>query len=85
MGIQPMKVVVSRHGGLWEGVTSGDWKTGRGDVQVPEGATVADLLRLLGMDRQLVCMIVVDGQASTLEARLAEGSTVDLIPPIVGG
>ena len=26
MGIQPMKVVVSRHGGLREGETSGDWK-----------------------------------------------------------
>jgi molybdopterin converting factor small subunit len=59
--------------------------TGRQEVRLPDGATIADLIRHLEVDEQLVCMVAVNGRAAEPETLLADGDSVDLIPPITGG
>jgi sulfur carrier protein ThiS len=56
-----------------------------GRVSVPEGAKVEDLLKGLGINQELVMLIVLDGELADLESPLSEGMAVELIPPISGG
>jgi len=85
-----IRVRVRFHGGLWEGVPGGvpgRWSVGRRDVALPDGATVADLIRLLDLDvdARLVCLVAVNGHTVELSRGLADGDSVDLVPPIAGG
>mgnify|MGYP005848524891 CR=1 FL=1 len=83
-----MRVRVRRHDTSWEGVPGGApgrWSEGRQEVDLPDGATVADLVRLLQVDERLVCLVAVNGRAVGQTATLADGDAVDLIPPITGG
>lgn len=57
----------------------------RADVEVPETATVGDVVDVLGAPRALAFAVLVDGIQSTLEAPLAPGSEVTLMPPFAGG
>lgn len=59
----------------------GDWIT----VELPPGATVADLLERLGIPKDHAKMCVVDGQQSALDRVLQAGSSVALFPPLAGG
>jgi molybdopterin converting factor small subunit len=59
--------------------------TGRQEVTLPDDATIADLIRQLEVDEQLVCLVAVNGRAAEPATLLAEGDYVDLIPPITGG
>lgn len=83
-----MRVQVRLHGCSWEGFPSGTaerWVVGRQEVALPEGATLADLIRLLQVDEPLVCLVTVNGRAAGMGNTLADGDSVDLIPPITGG
>ena len=56
-----------------------------GKVDVEEGSKVDDLLRVLGIDSDLVMLIVVSGKLGGLDTPLSNGIEVELIPPISGG
>jgi molybdopterin converting factor small subunit len=51
-----------------------------------EGATdVGSLLRKIGIDGELVMLVVINGALGDMESTLSDGMTVELIPPISGG
>ena len=54
-------------------------------MDVPDGVTVAELLRLLGVNAADVHLIMVNGQGSAPERVLAGNDRVGLFPPIGGG
>ena len=56
-----------------------------GRISVPEGTRVEDLLKRLGINQELVMLVVLDGELADLESPLSEGMAVELIPPISGG
>jgi molybdopterin converting factor small subunit len=59
------------------------------EVDLPAGATVADLAQqlaaTLGAPAELVRSAFVNNQAAKLETPLADGDQVGLFPPVVGG
>ena len=57
----------------------------RGELDVPEGSAVGDVVDALGAPRSLVFALLVDGVQSHLDRVLEEGSEVTLMPPFAGG
>ncbi len=58
-----------------------------GFVEVPEGSTLGDLLRLLRVPfrRGAVLLTMVNYERSPLSRTLAEGDTVSFLSPVAGG
>jgi molybdopterin converting factor small subunit len=54
-------------------------------VDLPAGATAADLVPALHLPGQLVRHAFINNQQKTLETLLADGDKVNLFPPVVGG
>lgn len=83
-----MWVRLRRHDSSWEGTIGGApgrWVSGTLEVELPDGATVADLLTTACVDEHLVCLVVVNGRSVDRSAMLSGGDSVDLIPPVTGG
>jgi molybdopterin converting factor small subunit len=60
----------------------------RGDtlaVELPDGATVADLLVRLGIPSEHGRMVVAGGEQVALQATLEDGQDVNLFPQLAGG
>jgi molybdopterin converting factor small subunit len=57
----------------------------RAQVELPEGATVGDLVDHLGAPRRLVFSVLVDGRQAQLGSALEPGAEVTLMPPFAGG
>lgn len=55
------------------------------EVDLPEGATLADLLRALQVPDEEVKMTFVNGLAQTEDWQLKDGDEVGIFPPIAGG
>ena len=56
------------------------------DLELPQGATLADLLAKLGVPAEEVHLSLVDGRiVHDRDLRLSEGSRVGLFPPVGGG
>jgi sulfur carrier protein ThiS len=56
-----------------------------GRMALEEGSRVEDLLQGLGIDSDLVMLVVIDGVLGDIDSVLDEGAAVELIPPISGG
>jgi sulfur carrier protein ThiS len=56
-----------------------------GKLEIRDSATVDDVFRELGIDGDLVMLIVVDGELADVDSRLRDGARLELIPPISGG
>ena len=54
-------------------------------VDMPQGATVSDLLTRLGIDQVEVGVLMVNGHAGSFNTQLATGDRLTIIPPIGGG
>lgn len=54
-------------------------------VELPEGATVADLAPALDLPSDLVRSAFVNNEVRGEDWRLADGDNVSLFPPVVGG
>jgi sulfur carrier protein len=54
-------------------------------VDVPDGATVLDVMRQLGVPDDVPCVSVVDGTRATAETVLRDGETLSVFPPLTGG
>ena len=65
--------------------------TPQADVEVPAGATLADVLDALvvlhgGVARVLpACSFLLDGVSATPASQVGAGRTVDVLPPFSGG
>jgi sulfur carrier protein ThiS len=55
------------------------------DYETPDGATVRDLTRKLGVPDELATVIIVNGSAVTPDDALVDSDRLTLIPPIAGG
>ena len=55
------------------------------EVELPEGATVADLLDKLQIPLQDVGIVMVNARSGTFQQKLQAGDRITLIPPIGGG
>jgi molybdopterin synthase sulfur carrier subunit len=54
-------------------------------VELPDGATVGQLVRLLGLPEEEVKMIFVNGIVRDREHVLADGDELGIFPPVGGG
>ena len=54
-------------------------------VNLPEGATVGDLLRRLRIPDEASCLLLVNGHNADSTVRLEPDDIVAVLPPLVGG
>jgi molybdopterin synthase sulfur carrier subunit len=55
------------------------------EVELPEGAQVADLVPALKLPGEIVRSVFVNNEAAQLQTALKDGDQVGLFPPVVGG
>jgi sulfur carrier protein ThiS len=77
-----MRVSFSATGSLRDYLPAAD---GVAEIELPPGATVADLLQQLGITWGEVGIVVVNGEMTDEEAVLRAGDRVELIAPVGGG
>lgn len=58
---------------------------GEGEVSLPEGATVRDLLARLSLPPGVEAVVLVNGRRPVGDERLSPGDHVVLFPPMEGG
>jgi molybdopterin synthase sulfur carrier subunit len=58
---------------------------GAGRVELPDGATVRDLLRRLRIPDEVPRLLLVNGRDVDPAVPLSPGDVVDVLPPLVGG
>ncbi|MEA2476790.1 MAG: sulfur-carrier protein [Actinomycetota bacterium] len=78
-----MRITVVCFGALRERVPG----AGEGPVEIdlPDGASVADVVEALSIPRALASMVLVDGNRVELDEVVSEGAAVTLMPPFAGG
>ena len=54
-------------------------------LEMPDGTTVADVIRSLQIPIRLERLTVVNGRDAPSEHRLADGDVLSLFPPLAGG
>jgi molybdopterin converting factor small subunit len=54
-------------------------------VELPEGATVGDLLKHLGIPDGMAALLLVNGTHQPPETVLKDGETLAMFPPLAGG
>jgi sulfur carrier protein ThiS len=79
-----MQVQVKLYGTLGKRVSGYDHRRGLA-VEVPEGATVRDLLAQLAIPLKRVGVVSLDGRLAGKKAPLAPGVLVKVFHPIFGG
>ncbi len=55
------------------------------EVELPEGAVVADLVPALKLPTNIVRSAFVNNEVAQLQTVLQNGDTIGLFPPVVGG
>lgn len=63
-------------------------RQGRFDIrtsELPPGATVGDVIEMLGLSAKEVTLIFVNGVHGAFGTQLRDGDTVALFPPVGGG
>ena len=55
------------------------------DVELQDGATVGDLLEVLGIPGDRACMVVMENARCERDAPVKPGVLVDVFPPLAGG
>ncbi len=58
---------------------------GPGEMTLPAGATVNDLVLKLGLEKELIGLIVVNKRQRGYEDKLQDGDLVELFSPMAGG
>ena len=79
-----MKVTIVCFGAMREYLPD-DADGNRATIDVPDGASVGDLVDALGAPRRLVHALLVDEVQGDLAQRLHEGAAVTLMPSFSGG
>ena len=60
-------------------------KDGAGTLDVPEGATVKEVLTCLGLPEKTPKIVQINGEQKSLDDPLAEGDILSVFPPMAGG
>ena len=60
-------------------------REGATTIDIPDGATVRELARGLGVPPDLERVILVNGRDASPDQPLHEGDVVSLFPPLAGG
>ena len=58
---------------------------GVAELEIPDGSTVTDVTRQLGIPHSLARVVLVNGRDADAEARLAHRDVVTIFPPLAGG
>jgi sulfur carrier protein ThiS len=79
-----MKVKVKLNGTL--GQRFPDYQHSQGiEVEIPDGATVKDLLTLLGISESQRAVVIVEGRIQEAEGKIRRGVPVYVLQAIHGG
>lgn len=78
-----MKVTVRCFGSLREHLP--DPAAGAIELELPAGATIADVLAALGIEERAVHAALLDGARATGVKGLSDGAELTLMPPFTGG
>ena len=62
-----------------------DSRDGAAILEVPEGSTVHDVVRRLGIPADLERVTLLNGGDSAPDARLRPGDVLTVFPPLAGG
>ena len=54
-------------------------------LEVADGSTVADVVRLLAIPDDMPFIVMVDGRDAALDRPLGDGDVLSLFPPLAGG
>ena len=54
-------------------------------LEVADGSTVADMVRLLGIPDDMPFIVMVDGRDAAFDRPLGDGDVLSLFPPLAGG
>jgi len=54
-------------------------------VELPEGATVGDLLKHLAIPAEIAALLLVNGTHRPPETVLKDGEVIAMFPPLAGG
>ena len=60
-------------------------RAGAAELELPEGSTVTEVTRCLGIPPDLARVVLVNGRDMGPEARLAARDVVTIFPPLAGG
>jgi molybdopterin converting factor small subunit len=60
-------------------------RDGAAELELPEGSTVTEVTRCLGIPPDLARVVLVNGRDIGSEARLAARDVVTIFPPLAGG
>jgi sulfur-carrier protein len=60
-------------------------KDGLARVDVPDGASIAEVIRLLGIPSGLDRVLLLNGVEAEPEYPLSAGDIIDIFPPLAGG
>lgn len=60
-------------------------RDGAVELEIPEGSTVAEITRLLGIPADLARVVLVNGRDIGPEAPLGARDVVTIFPPLAGG
>lgn len=84
-----MRVTLKLFASLQDRLPLADRVTGKTAVELPTGATVADLIASQGLPEKSCHLVLVDGVYVAPDERvhkiLHEGTTVAIWPPVAGG
>jgi sulfur-carrier protein len=80
-----MKVHVRLYAGLGQTLGRAAPSGAPLEVDLPEGATLADLMMSLGLAQEAIKTVFVDGRMRAFNYRLAPEQRVGIFPPIGGG
>ena len=62
-----------------------DGRDGTAELEIPEGSTVIDVTRHLGIPPDLARVVLVNGRDIGSEAPLTSRDVVTIFPPLAGG
>jgi molybdopterin converting factor small subunit len=79
-----MRVTVVCFGAMREHLPKGSVDN-RAGLDVPERATIGEVVDALGAPRALAFAVLLDGSHAALDDRVAEGAEITLMPPFAGG
>jgi sulfur-carrier protein len=79
-----MDVAVQLHATLTTFLPPGS-RDGAARVDLPDGATIGELIERLGIPTDLSRIVLVNGHDVDDDVRLHAGDVVDVFPPLAGG
>ncbi len=77
-----MKITVRLFAGLQESLPG---RVHKAELEVPAGASVAEVAAQLRLDQSKAKLVMVNGRQADLATRLAPGDLLAVFPPIGGG